>query len=464
MEPQAHSTDSIAKPQHPAGLRLVGLLALLIVVAFVMGGGGVRYGLSNLAVQLVALAMLGFHRSAFLEFWRSAPIALKLLVAASILLPTLQLIPIPASIWSALPGREMVSQSRELIGATGWAPLSVDPARTLVALSGLIVPLTIISLGWSAPKRHLLSIGWLLVLLGLVTFVIGIPQVLSGGEALRFYEERSPASLLTGLFANRNSTGLFLVSALAMAALLPLPLARPHPAALPVRLGICALLVMGVVLTQSRTALVLCAIPALLGALRALSFWRHTRAGNGQTKPNRFALTVVGILALGAIGLGGLLSASPGRLGDTLERFDNIGEARSYIWDDATYSAQRYWPFGSGMGTFDEVFQADESLENLTERRAGRAHNDYIELAIESGFAGLALAAMWLVLMAWLSWKARASQFRWAAWASSAILLAIALQSVTDYPLRNQTMLAVGAFAILLLAKIAHADRGERKA
>ena len=116
------------------------------------------------------------------------------------------------------------------------------------------------------------------------------------------------------------------------------------------------------------------------------------------------------------------------------------------------------------MGTFDEVFQADESLENLTERRAGRAHNDYIELAIESGFTGLALAAMWLVLMAWLSWKARASQFRWAAWAASATLLAIALQSVTDYPLRNQTMLAVGAFAVLLLAKIACADRGERKA
>jgi hypothetical protein len=34
-------------------------------------------------------------------------------------------------------------------------------------------------------------------------------------------------------------------------------------------------------------------------------------------------------------------------------------------------------------------------------------------------------------------------------------------QSITDYPLRNQTMLAIAAVALLLLARIA-ADRQER--
>jgi len=108
---------------------------------------------------------------------------------------------------------------------------------------------------------------------------------------------------------------------------------------------------------------------------------------------------------------------------------------------------------GAGQGTFDEVFQVDESLENLTERRAGRAHNDYLELALEAGLAGLVLAGAWLVLIAWLSWRARRSSLRWAGWAGSSFLLAIALQSITDYPLRNQTMLAFAGLALLLLAR-----------
>lgn len=458
MTSQSHSArkaDSVSDPAVRAGMRFVLLIAMLLTVAFAFGGGGVRYGLANLAVQLTALAILGFHREEFLHFWKASPFALRALAGLSLLLPAFQLLPLPEALWSVLPGRELVAQSREAIGVSGWAPASVDPARTLVALSGLIVPVVILTIGWAIPRRHLMTIGWFVVFLGIVCLVIGVPQVLSGGTVLQFYEERSPASLLVGTFANRNSTGLFLVSALTLAALLPLPLARPHPAALPVRLGICALLGLGVILTQSRSALTLCLIPAALGGLRALSFWRHERRSQRGDSPDRYGKAIMGLSVLGIIAVTVALVMSPGRIGDTLDRFDDLSDSRLYLWDDATYSAQRYWPVGAGMGTFDEVFQVDESLENLSERRAGRAHNDYIELAIEAGAFGLALAAAWIVLIVWLGWKARLSPFRWAAWAGGAILLCVALQSITDYPLRNQAMLAVSSFAILLLARIA---------
>ena len=153
---------------------------------------------------------------------------------------------------------------------------------------------------------------------------------------------------------------------------------------------------------------------------------------------------------------------SPGRVSATLARFEAKDDPRRFIWDDAAYSANRYWPVGAGMGTFDETYQIDESLENLTRRRAGRAHNDYIELTIEAGASGLALAAAWLVLIGWLSWRARGSSQRWPAWAASTFLLAISLQSITDYPLRNQTILALAAFALLLLTRIS-VDRGRSK-
>jgi O-antigen ligase len=114
------------------------------------------------------------------------------------------------------------------------------------------------------------------------------------------------------------------------------------------------------------------------------------------------------------------------------------------------------------MGAFDEVFQVDESLESLTKRTAGRAHNDWLELAIEAGLAGLALAVLWMVLIGWLSWRVRHSSQRWAAWSGSTFLLAIALQSITDYPLRNQTILAFAGFALLLLVRIACKEGRER--
>ncbi|MEL6530949.1 MAG: O-antigen ligase family protein, partial [Pseudomonadota bacterium] len=377
------------------------------------------------------------------------------------LLPILHLVPLPATVWASFPGRDLVAQALETIDAQGsWRPASVDPARTLVALTGLIVPLTILAVGWRIPRRHLMTVGWLVVALGLACFALGVLQVLSGGTTAVIFAERGPTGLLYGTFANRNSTGLFLVGALTLAALLPLPLARPHPAGLPVRLGICALLLLAVVLTRSRTAFVLAAIPIVLGLARAFWAWRDN---NRTSRGPGGSIAVFGGIAIVLVGIASVIAIAPGRVGDTLQRFEATEDARVYIWEDALYSADRYWPVGAGMGTFDEVFQVDESLEFLTERRAGRAHNDYIELAIEAGIPGLALALMWLLLVGWLSWKAGRSQFRWPAWGCGAILLAIALQSITDYPLRNQTMLAVAAFALLLLARIASApDRESR--
>ncbi|WP_298470095.1 O-antigen ligase [uncultured Erythrobacter sp.] len=430
----------------------------LLIVAFVFGGGGVRYGLANLLVQITALGILALHRDAFLTFWKSSPLPLRILTALSLLLPALFLIPLPQAVWGGLPGRDLVAQSLEAIGSGGWRAASVDPARTLVALTGLIVPLTVLAVGWTIPRRHLMTVGWLIVALGLACFALGVLQVLSGGNSAVIFAERGPTGLLYGTFANRNSTGVFLVGALTLAALLPLPLARPHPAGLPVRLGICALLLLAVVLTRSRTAFVLAAIPIALGLARAFWAWRGARSGGGS---GRGSLAVFGGIALAVIAIGSVVAIAPGRIGETIERFEATDDARVYIWEDAAYSADRFWPVGAGMGTFDEVFQVDESLEFLTKRRAGRAHNDYLELAIEAGIPGLGIAAGWLLLVGWLSWKAGRSQFCWPAWGCGALLLAVALQSITDYPLRNQTMLAVAAFALLLLARVASAPDRE---
>ena len=406
--------------------------------------------MTNLTVQLAALLLLALRSDAAMQFWRESPLALRALIVCSVALPLLQIIPLPEALWSALPGREAVARSLAFADGEAWMPFSVAPLRTLLAITALVTPLAVLLAGWTLPRDRLIDCGWLVVGLGLVTVLIGAFQLSSGTQDSTFYGSRAPGQILLGTFANRNSTGLFLTFTLGLAALLPAP--RPHPAVLPTRLAVCALLLLAVVLTQSRTALVLALLPVMLGLLRAVSGMRRS----GQpVSAGRSVLLVFGALALIGTAAGAVIVAAPGRIVSTLERFEARDDPRRFIWDDAVYSAGKYWPVGAGTGTFDEIYQVDESLENLTLRRAGRAHNDYIELTIEAGAPGLTLAALWLVLIGWLSWKARQSSQRWTAWAGSAFLLAIALQAITDYPLRNQSILALAGFALLVVTRVA---------
>lgn len=431
-------------------------LAVLLLTAFAFGGGGSRYGLANLAVQLCALAILAAHPTSFVRFWRGAPLGLRALSIVSIALPLLQIIPLPPSWWGALPGRDLVGRSFDLAGTTGWMTFSLDPRRTLLALTALIAPLAVLAAGWSLSRQRLAQLGWLIVGLGIVTTLIGALQASSANPSLFLYPARNVGEYMVGTFANRNSTALLLVFALTLVAVLPPP--RPHPLVLPARIGLAVLLIAAIVLTKSRTGLALTILPLALGALHAIM---HTRRSRSQ--PRGIGVWLIGLAALALVG-GGLATAAiqaPGRVSETLARFEAKDDPRRYIWDDASYSVSRYWPAGAGMGTFDEVFQVDESLENMTERRAGRAHNDYIEVAIEAGVAGLALVAAWIILLAWLAWQARRSPLRWTAWAGGTFLLAVGLQSITDYPLRNMTLMTLSGFALLLLARGA-ADRQDR--
>ncbi|WP_427966508.1 O-antigen ligase family protein [Altererythrobacter sp.] len=418
----------------------------------IAGGGGVAYGFANLAVQLCALAVLALNREAFKGFWHDAPRPLAIVLAATLALPLLQLVPLPPGAWHSLPGRELAEAARQAAAADGWYALTLDRNRTLVAATGLIAPLAVLTIAWNLPRRDLAWLGWLIVGLGLANFLLGAVQVLSSGQSGLLYPENPMPGVLFGSFANRNSTGIFLVTCLALLVALPQPWRGGLGTAF--KIGAGAALAIGVVLTQSRTAMVLVALPVLLAAIRL--------ALRRQAMDKRGLAAICAALALVSLGTLSVMSLADTRLDTSLARFSQSDEARFSLWEDASYTAQKYWPAGAGMGTFDEVFQADESLENLTERRAGRAHNDYLELAIEAGLPGLLLLAGWLALVAWLTFAARRSELRWQAWSGSAILAAVALQSLVDYPLRNQAMLCIVAFALALLGSARRSEEAQQ--
>ncbi|WP_168176414.1 O-antigen ligase family protein [Novosphingobium sp. PC22D] len=191
------------------------------------------------------------------------------------------------------------------------------------------------------------------------------------------------------------------------------------------------------------------ALFALL-AIQAIQGRRHAK-NRAPAGLNPVMRTICIVAAVGVLGLVAMVSFGHSRIATSLERFDSAGDGkRAEMREDALSSARHYWPVGAGMGTFDTVFQVDESLEYLSPRRAGRAHMDYYELAIEAGIAGLILVACWFIWILTATWQAL-QKLNWMALAGAGFMACCAAQSMLSFPLRNQAMLAMAALAVLLV-------------
>jgi O-antigen ligase len=389
------------------------------------------------------------------RFLRETPRGLLALVAASCALPLIQLIPLPPGLWTGLPGQGPVREAFALSGHEGDRKgLSVAALPTFVAFLGTLAPLAIVALGWRLAPRELGVLHRWAVLTGLVCAGFGMVLV-AAGNATGIYPEPPQAGVLFATFANRNSAALFFVCSLLL--LVCLPVRRPLPKGeLALRSVGALILVLGVLLTQSRSGIALLVLPALLGGARLLA----------ESLGARTRLIAAGALAATVI-VGGAVLVQSTRVETSLSRFDDLEDMRPAMWEDGVSVARQYWPLGAGMGTFDDVFQIGESLEYVSPRRAGRAHNDYIEVAIEAGLPGLVLIAGWLIWIASASWRAWRRRAGWPAAGAASVLAAVALQSIVDYPLRNEAMACLAAFAVLLLARAspgAHAPEPEGSA
>jgi exopolysaccharide production protein ExoQ len=420
---------------------------MLLVLAVCFGGGGSSAGLANLVVQLAALAALALNRRAFLEFFRQAPRILALLVAVTILLPLLQCIPLPPMIWHELPGRDLAVESLTLIGREQrWMPFSLNVRRTFIAFLSLIPPLAILILIWRASEADRRFLMTVLVGCGAVGVILGAQQLSFGNRELVLYAQTVGSQDLHGTFANRNTAGLF--ADVALCSLIGL-LWRRHNSALRISAGIVVgvLLALGLFLTRSRSSMTLVIIPA---AMLLMYLWNYR-----DTLFARRSQIIVSLLGLALLALSIGLLASNGRIQRSLARFDTMQDARPAIWQDTQSSIMRFWPVGSGIGTFDEVFQLDESLENLSPGRAGRAHNEYLETLVESGVLGPLLVGGWIVIIAEAIRRSiRQSSDYGFRLAASAVFVLLAFQSVLDYPLRSQTLLCVAGLAVgILIAK-----------
>lgn len=417
------------------------LAPVALLLAILIGGGGSPAPVPEIILQSATAFLFG------LWIWMlpgriadTVPGPALLCAAIFLAVPLLQLIPLPPAVWHALPGRAAAREALALIGQQDrWQTISLDPARTLASFLAMASASAILVMTAAMPAVQRWRIVAVLAAGGILTVLLGAAQLSSSpGSPLYFYGSTAP--LLAGFQANRNSTAdVLLIAAIAIFALIR-HLARsgrsPWSGGVILASGTAALLVMGlaVALTESRTGVVLLVVLAIGFGV----FFRPWL---------RISPKVAMSSLLAAAGLIAVLHANPA-LNRVVQRFDAGSDLRREIWQDSVYVAQSNAPVGVGMGNFYPSYIAAERLESIGQTVPNRAHNDYLELAVEAGVPGaLALVLCLAILLksARSGLAAPRDDARQLARFAVLALIVIALHSVVDYPLRSMSLAAIAA-------------------
>ena len=433
------------------------------VVLSLLLGGGTRGGfLSDAILQILSLPplMAAIWRMTNTPLTREARRAL-VFCAALVAVPLGQLLPLPPAIWTRLPGHDTVALDFQLIQRDlPWAPLSMSPPATWLSALSLLPPLAVFlaALFLTNRERRLLS----LVVLGagLASVFVGLIQVAQGPSSpLRFFEFTN-VSETVGFFANRNHFAallyclLFLVAAFAADAAAALGRAHSQKqfkttpiVTLALSFTIIVVLIAAQAMARSRAGLILTSV-ALLAVLATA---QSPRAAKGAT---------YGKLVFGATVLAIIFSAQFA-LYRILERFgtDPLSDARIAFARNTIDAAKAFMPFGAGVGTFVPVYAMFERPQDIiADSYANHAHNDFLELWLEAGLAGVVLImvfAMWFVLRSAKIWAHTCRDGlgldRSLISAATLIIALLAVHSLVDYPLRTGAMMSVMAFACALL-------------
>jgi O-antigen ligase len=144
-------------------------------------------------------------------------------------------------------------------------------------------------------------------------------------------------------------------------------------------------------------------------------------------------------------------------------RYSLGAELRPQIWIDSLTAARTYFPVGAGLGAFLPVFLAAERLEAIHPVIPNRAHNDFLELVIEAGALGFAVAALMIALLArqaLIQWREGSARSRRQMVFALAVLAIVGLHSLVDYPLRSLSLACVAAAGAGLLIPVSRARRG----
>ncbi|MEN0110123.1 MAG: O-antigen ligase family protein [Planctomycetota bacterium] len=456
----------------------VGLVACLVGTALALGG---RHDAARfLYVATVSVASLGVlgHAAVTGERLR-APASLLTLIALVLLLLVAQVTPLPVTwvAWIAPATQDALTTWARDSGFGPWSVVSVVPSETreaiaLVVAHGLLAVTLAQRLRTTEDVR--LALRWIAAAaVGMA--LIGLAQpATSNGKLLWVYDAppRAIGDQVQGTFANRNHFAHFVVLGIGplLAILLRQRAAKPRsrrpgadPGTLSTAIGRAAPLVgvlvatVAVLATQSRGGvLALAAAVTTAGALGWIAGWVRGRA--------IVAAMAAGVVVLGALSFYGYEQATS-RLDSLLEadlgQLDQ-GASRRAIWS-ANVAALFAQPLlGFGAGSHREVYPL--FLREGFVREFTHAESGYLQVASETGVAGLALLGAGIALIgswALAAWRCGDDQARALVIAAVAGLAASAVHSVVDFVWYLPALFGVAVALAMCLARLAESTENQ---
>lgn len=426
------------------------LLVALLAVLWLAGGAS----RADVAGQFVVRSAAWLALIVFVIFEDRHDIRLPrkvtALFAAMVVLVAVQLVPLPPSIWMALPGRETFVDAARVAGEEQpWRSWSIVPGATFNALSSLIVPFVLLLLvdGLSERERRWLPGVFLFMvvmstLLGLLQFsgmVFNNPFINDFGG-------------VTGTFANRNHFALFIALGCVLLPAWVFAEGRAPRWRGPVALGLVILFTLMILASGSRAGMVL-GIMAL-GLALALA-WKGIGRQLRGAPVRLFPAVVVAIIVV--IGIAVAFSIDAGRA-VSIERIltaDTGTDMRRRSLPTVLSIISRYFPFGSGLGGFDPIFRISEPFALLKPTYFNHAHNDFLEIVLDAGLPGallLGAAVLWWGRATIAAWRTGSNTRSMLPRLGSAMLLLVFAASAIDYPARTPLMMAMIVVAALWLS------------
>jgi O-antigen ligase len=435
-------------------------VAPVYLFACLILGGSAQGIWENMILQLAGVAII-----AWAAMGRSdeplAPPARQLLYLAmlAIAVIALQLIPLPASVWTQLGPQQAIAEGFRVLGvAVPPQPLSLTPASGLDSLLGIIPPLAIFA---AMVRSRAYRPQWLAIALiagTIAGIALGALQVASSGAVQSpwyLYEETSTGRGV-GFFANADHMATLLIIAIpylaAIIAAARTASMQRYSAVVAIVVGAALLVLVGLALNGSLAGYGL-ALPVIAASLLVI-----------LPPASRLRLWIVALSALLMIGAVTALETTAIGSGSIGTHASNSVESRSQLVSTTSKAAADFMPFGSGLGSFRSVYHLYEQPQQVTEIYVVHAHNDYVELALELGVAGIILMLLflaWWAAAVWRMWRtAEAGPFaRAAAIASAAVLI----HSLADFPLRTAAIAACFGMCMALLADSRAAPPKEKK-
>ena len=424
--------------------KLSELIAPAYLLLCLIFGGSVQNIWGNFALQFIGVAILVSVIARPRAFGKLA--GLPLFVGLSALtLVCLQLVPLPPSVWAALPGRAGFSGGYSLLRMPlPWLPISETPFESVATLFALLPPFATFAaiLASDSDSRA----AGALVGLTVAAILLGALQVASGsGSRWYFYPITNTGAV--GFFANSNHIGTLLIATIPFLGALLGSGTRWHrrrgigAAIIIIAAATLGLILIGIALNRSLAALLL-VLPVLLATgLMISAGWRFRWIG--------IPVAMIGLAAaVTFIGTNPLNSS-------TASRAKQMSiQSRQAIWSNTGRAIRDSFPVGTGLGSFAAVYPLYEDPDAVNSTYVNHAHNDYLELTLELGLPGALLLLLflgWWVVASLQIWSSNmSSPCERAATIASAAILA---HSAVDYPLRTSAIAAVFAMCVAIIAR-----------